>query len=131
MNKEEKEAIEQLKILIGLEEFNKLSYKENQSIKILLNLIKKQQEEIEEKDTRLQEEINENCKLKTELYGNSIHKDKIREKIKEYQKHIDNINNKAPKRKDGKPNNLFNHANRDFYKSKVEVLEELLGEEDE
>ena len=48
LSDEEKKAIEELKVLIGLEEFNKLSYKENQSIKILLNLIEKQSKEIEE-----------------------------------------------------------------------------------
>ena len=37
--------------------------------------------EIEERETRLQEEINENCRLKTELYGNRINKDKIRKII--------------------------------------------------
>ena len=42
------------------------------------------QKEIEERNTRLQEEINENCKLKTELYGNSISKNKIKEKINYY-----------------------------------------------
>lgn len=47
MTDEEKKEIEHLKILIGVEEFNKLSYKENQAIKILLNLIEKQQKEID------------------------------------------------------------------------------------
>ena len=43
----------------------------------------KLREQLEEREARLQEEINENCKLKAELYGNSISKDKIREKIKQ------------------------------------------------
>lgn len=48
MTNEEKKAIEELKVLIGLEVFNKLSYKENQPIKIVLNLIETQSKEIEE-----------------------------------------------------------------------------------
>lgn len=45
--------------------------------------IEELKKEIEERETRLQEEINENCRLKTELYGNSISKNKIREKLEE------------------------------------------------
>ena len=52
-----------------------------------LNAIRRYRREIEERETRLQEEINENCKLKTELYGNSISKDKIREKINQLKIH--------------------------------------------
>lgn len=46
--------------------------------------------ELEEREARLQEEINEVCKLKAELYGNSISKDKIKEKIKELERRLRN-----------------------------------------
>lgn len=39
------EAIKNLKVLIGLEEFNKLSYKENKSIEILLTAYEKEKGE--------------------------------------------------------------------------------------
>ena len=54
---------------------------DKKAIDVILKLVEKQQKEIEERNIRLQEEINENCKLKTELYGNSISKDKIKEII--------------------------------------------------
>ena len=38
------EAIKNLKVLIGLEEFNKLSYKENKSIETLLTAYEKEKE---------------------------------------------------------------------------------------
>lgn len=56
------------------------------AIETILDLYNKQKEEIEECETRLQEEINENCKLKYELYGNSINKAKIRDKKKKLEK---------------------------------------------
>ena len=80
MSKEEKQAIELLKS--KKTEFSYRNIDVKISVEILLKLVEKQQKEIEERNIRLQEEINENCKLKTELYGNSISKDKIREKIK-------------------------------------------------
>jgi hypothetical protein len=79
-----------------------------EAIQGLLDLYKKQQKEIEERETRLQEEINENCKLKTELYGNSISKDKIKAKIKELE--------------DDKYEHLLARENI------IKTLQELLGE---
>lgn len=90
------------------------------SLETILNLIEKQQEEIEElkeaikeRETRLQEEINENCKLKTELYGNSISKDKIRDKILELEEIKNAFQNDEWKRE---------------YNYKIEPLKQLLGE---
>ncbi len=113
MSEEEQKAIKWLKELYDIEkDFNSSAGKEESNIiKTLLNLIEKKenkiaslekqiklmqscdlakeirklQEEIEERETRLQEEINENCKLKYELYGNSISKDEIRDKIKQLE----------------------------------------------
>ena len=48
-------------------------------------LIEQQRKELEERNTRLQEEINEICRLKTELYGKSISKNKIKDKIEEIE----------------------------------------------
>ena len=90
MSEEEKKAIELLKKLQKKTPYiiwgDGTPYNKNNQIQTILNLIEKLQKEIEERETRLQEEINENCKLKTELYGNSISKDKIRE-----LREIDNI----------------------------------------
>lgn len=76
MNEYEKKAIE---VLDNIEYTDICSDEFYDARDTVLNIIYKQQKEIEERETRLQEEINENCKLKTELYGNSISKDKIRE----------------------------------------------------
>ena len=65
--------LQDLKSLKNLYELYKKEIKKNKSIAYKL----------EEREARLQEEINEVCKLKTDLYGNSISKDKIRDKIKE------------------------------------------------
>lgn len=63
--------------------------------KVIENLVEKQKKEIEELETRLQEEIYEKCELKTELYLKSISKDKIREAIKnrEIELYADNPEN--------------------------------------
>ena len=53
MNEEEKKAIECLKTLIGLEEYNKLSYIENKAIQTTLNLISKLQKELDKSNNRL------------------------------------------------------------------------------
>lgn len=44
----EEEIIEELKVLIGLEEFNKLTYKENRAIQGLLDLYQKEKEKNKE-----------------------------------------------------------------------------------
>ena len=80
---EEKKAIERLNKRYDFFKENPLATNvwltlDIHNLGILLNLIENQQKEIEERETRLQEEINENCKLKSELYGNSISKDKIK-----------------------------------------------------
>lgn len=77
----------------------------------LLDLYNKEKEKNKERKERLQEEINENCILKTKLYGESISKDKIREKIKYY--------------KDYEGLELYEKFN---YGEIVQVLKELLEE---
>ena len=87
--------------------------------KILLNLIKKQQKEIEELKNDLKEERNFN-KSALETLKECVHKDKIKEKIKKLETERDNI----PKERDY----------RSFYSVteergiEIAVLHELLGE---
>lgn len=51
------------------------------AIQTVLNELERLQKKNEELNIRLQEEINEKCKLKTELYLNSIPKSVIEDKI--------------------------------------------------
>ena len=95
----------------------------------MANIIEKQQKEIEElkeaikeRETRLQEEINENCKLKTELYGNSISKDKIRDKIKELENKLENFYEEVGK------GFYFNNEYVNSVKMAINKLYELLEE---
>lgn len=55
----------------------------DQAIEHILSDYKRVLKENEELNIRLQEEINEKCKLKTELYLNSIPKTVIQDKIEE------------------------------------------------
>lgn len=86
------EAIKNLKVLIGLEEFNKLSYKENKSIETLLTAYEKEKGEnvklrlqdiplIEGELKAYKDRVNE---LKQEL-------EKEKEKNKELEKKLDEI----------------------------------------
>ena len=101
------EAIKTLKVLIGLEEFNKLSYKENKAIETLLTSYEKQQKEIEElkeenKEIREWKYVIDNpidLKKLSELdlikiFGKSyIAEDKIKAKIEEINKEMLNEEN--------------------------------------
>ena len=51
----EEEIIKELKVLIGLEEFNRLSYKENKAIQGLLDLYNKEKQKNKELEKRLEE----------------------------------------------------------------------------
>ena len=66
LSDEEKKAIELLKKLQKKTPYiiwgDGTPYNKNNQIQTILNLIEKLQKEIEERETRLQEEINENCK---------------------------------------------------------------------
>ena len=88
MNDEEKKAVEFIRDLIAWDVRQDLcpNKEECKNLEIILNLIEKLQKQIEELNIRLQEEINEKCKLKTELYLNSIPKSKIEEKVEKLQK---------------------------------------------
>jgi hypothetical protein len=83
----EDEIIKELKILIGLEEFNKLSYKENKAIKGLLDLYQKEKEKNKTLEELLQGKLFELYKYYKDLAGtyqaNCISKDEIRKYIKE------------------------------------------------
>ena len=94
MNEEEK-AIEWLKndLKETIEMGKRWGFQEEiKNKKELINLIEKQQKQIEELNIRLQEEINEKCKLKTELYLNSIPKSKIENKIATYRRVVADSN---------------------------------------
>ena len=69
MTDEERKAIEQLKVLIGLEEYNKLSYIENKAIQTALNLINKQEKAIDRMSKYI-EEITGSCPLDREDFNN-------------------------------------------------------------
>ena len=83
------------------EDIYKLDTKQLKAVICLLDLYNKEKEKNEEIKERLQEEINENCILKTKLYGESISKDKIREKIKEIEENDKKYKNYL---KDGREN---------------------------
>lgn len=85
MNEEEKKAVEFIRDLItwDVRQYLCPNKEECKNLEIILNLIEKLQKQIEELNIRLQEEINEKCKLKTELYLNSIPKTVIQDKIEE------------------------------------------------
>ena len=53
----EEKIIKELKVLIGLEEFNRLSYKENKAIQGLLDLYNKEKEKNKKAIEMLQEHI--------------------------------------------------------------------------
>lgn len=105
----EDEIIKELKILIGLEEFNKLSYKENKAIKSLLDLYQKEKE----KNKKLENADLTNVYLSGFYDGEKKWKDKIREKIKEYQE----------QRRKAETNKI-----NDMFVNYIDVLEELLEE---
>ena len=87
------EAIKNLKVLIGLEEFNKLSYKENKSIETLLTAYEKEKE----KNKKIENELKDITKKYMEaesvkFWYNYIHKDKIRKMLQE----LEDRRNKQP-----------------------------------
>jgi hypothetical protein len=124
MSKEEKEAIETFKNIV-IQEYDwwidKGDYAEsnveeaNNSIKTILNLIEKQQKEIEETHNKLDKLDNADLTL---VYMNGFYdgenkwKDKIKEKIEFYKRY-------------GKVKN----SNEYVMCEEIEVLEELLEEE--
>lgn len=111
MNKEEKEAIE---ILKQIPDYSWSYYKRENAIAIVLNLIEKQQEEILDLKYKVREHICiEAHEQVQQLY---ISKDKIREKIKEL-----------------KSIGKYKLDHKDLYleQESIDLLQELLGEEDE
>ena len=94
---QEKEKNEELEEYKKISELTKISCCTAQNCEALNNAIReglenqKLRDKLEESEARLQEEINEVCKLKAELYGNSISKDKIREQIKQIKSEEANI----------------------------------------
>lgn len=123
MNEEEKKAVEFIRDLItwDVRQYLCPNKEECKNLEIILNLIEKQQKEIdlcEETEIALNnrimdlEEINEKCKLKTELYLNSIPKSKIENKIETYRRVVADSN-------DG---DLIHDL-----RTAIHILEELLG----
>jgi hypothetical protein len=82
------------------------------SVLKICGIIEKYKKQMEELNIRLQEEINEKCKLKTELYLNSIPKSKIENKIETYRRVVADSN-------DG---DLIHDL-----RTAIHILEELLG----
>lgn len=132
MNEEEKQAIKVIKHSLELEKQLRNGYKwktgfyENLSIEKLLNLIKKQQNKIEDlkdKNKTLEQLIQGNLyemykyyrELANSYQGNCISKDKIREKIKELKQYKEEI-------KEEKDFEYFNALRI------IRVLKTLLGE---
>lgn len=100
---------EKLKELISLLYQDKLT---QCGKRLLVENIEKYKKQMEELNIRLQEEINEKCKLKTELYLNSIPKSKIENKIETYRRVVADSN-------DG---DLIHDL-----RTAIHILEELLG----
>ena len=111
MNEEEKESIEefrkQLRLAINIDDVTTAI--RNDNAQIILNLIEKQQKEIEELKKDNNHQWEERCRLTFDIEKNFISKDKIREKIKEYKglKEIDKM----------------------AYEEQIKPLQELLEEE--
>lgn len=114
MNEEEKKAVEFIRDLITWNVRQDLcpNKEECKNLEIILNLIEKLQKQMEELNIRLQEEINEKCKLKTELYLNSIPKSKIENTIETYRRVVADSN-------DG---DLIHNL-----RTAIHILEKLLG----
>lgn len=86
---QEKEKNEELEEYKKISELTKISCCTAQNCEALNNAIREGLENQKLRDKL--EEINEVCKLKAELYGNSISKDKIREQIKQIKSEEANI----------------------------------------
>lgn len=74
------EAIKNLKVLIGLEEFNKLSYKENKSIETLLTAYEKEKEKNKEYTMKINNLISQ-----IESAIDFLKTDKLKIKVDMYQ----------------------------------------------
>ena len=132
INKQQKEIEEKTTtIMAGAEKVKQLEKEiEEKAITIMTGIYKiKRLEKELEKCNKYIEEINTKI-IEGELVDRKryISKDKIREKINQYQEDINEINDKAPKRKDGRPNERYNHENREYFKNKQKTLIELLEE---
>ena len=127
MSEEEKKAIENLKDF-----FNEaIKYKSciiipynTKSFDTILNLIEKQQKEIEElkeenKQYKIQEDLTFKCLEKTKYMSNYISKDKIREKIENLENYIQENSDEQ---------GYWGSEHQEDIYAKIEILEELLGE---
>lgn len=97
MSEEENKAIENFnEIIKNLDEDEQIEYEEEiQDYKTLLNLIEKQQKEIEElKKPKYLVHFEDNKITKIELINDYISKDKIRELIKKYQEKAEDVKQK-------------------------------------
>lgn len=88
---EENEAIKECESLIKKEYYGDMYFYERRSIQIILNLLQKQQKEIERlqnKDKEYMKILNNNLEWQekyNELKNDSIPKEAIREKIEQYE----------------------------------------------
>lgn len=89
------------------------------SVLKICEIIEKQQKQIEELNISLQEEINEKCKLKTELYLNSIPKSKI--EIKDLKEKIKDLKEKLYENLDNQKINELGKK----YNIKIKIVETL------
>lgn len=110
----EEEIIKELKVLIGLEEFNRLSYKENKAIQGLLDLYNKEKEKNRQSKMRIVQLENEITARIEDVNKYFVSKDKIKEKIENYV-----IKSKHP---------LVNAQSRKEYTFGIRALQELLEE---
>ena len=121
MNKEEKETVEelrkQLRLAINIDDVTTVI--RNDNAQTILNLIEKQQKEIEELKQEMEKRkwvrIKENGEVEPLLY---ISKDKIRDKIRHYQELQDNYIKKYDEINEG-------------LQVMINVLQELIEEREE
>ena len=121
MNEEEKESIEefrkQLRLAINIDDVTTVI--RNDNAQTILNLIEKQQKEIEELKQEMEKRkwvrIKENGEVEPLLY---ISKDKIRDKIRHYQELQDNYIKKYDEINEG-------------LQAMINVLQELIEEREE
>lgn len=119
MSEEEKEAI---KLLKQEPDFSLSYYKREHAIDIVLNLIEKQQKEIEDLKEVEQQICNEELITQDYVTKNYISKNKIRELIKNDKENIETLNNSY------NFESAYVQTELEEKRRRKEILEELLGE---
>lgn len=126
MNKEENEAIKYLEFLINEKCECEACQRTKKEYKIILNLIERQQKEIEElmKICDSYKSASNHC---VEIFSDTINpnyisKDKIREKIKNIKENIETLNDSA------NFDSAYVQTELEYQRTKKEILQELLEE---